>query len=446
MSKLKLEEIQGVLLSGYKSLEHCNYLLLQIQEPKDFRGFLKSLNFQDTKSRPEQICHNIAFTQSGLKKLGVEVTAKNGFSIDFIEGMDSEHKSRLLGDHGTSEPGHWEWGNSKHPVDCLLMVFTATEDKLADETKSLIASKSKYGFELVSTIESKPLGGKEHFGFQDGISQPKVKGFPPHKINEDINSLNPGEFILGYENSYDVKPLSPRIGDFDFGSDGTYLVMRQLEQDTTKFWRSMMEYAEQKKEQAVKIASKIVGRWPNGNPLTLFEEEGVSVSREEQNDFGFYKEDYHGFKCPFGSHIRRTNPRDGLDDQPEQSMDMINKHRIMRRGRPYGPPLVPDLNIDQLIEAEDDNKRGLVFICLNTDISRQFDFIQGHWVNNKKFNGFYNDVDPLMGSTTDEKGIEFEMQARPYRKRLMGVPEFVKVIGGAYFFLPSMSSIAYLSS
>ena len=445
MKELKLEEIQGVLLSGYKKLQYCRYILLQINDPASFKNFLKSTPFQDTKTRPENACYNIAFTQTGLKKLGVDVNEKNGFSIDFIEGMDSKHKQRLLGDLGQSSPEKWEWGNTDHPVDGLLMVFATSNERLDEEINTLLSPTSANGFEEVSSISSQLLNGKEHFGFEDGISQPRVKGFPPTKnlINDD-NTLNPGEFILGYDNGYDVSPLSPEIDGFDFGSEGTYLVMRQLEQDTDLFWRSMMKYADQEKDEAIKLASKFVGRWPNGNPLTLFEENSEAV--EEQNNFNFYHQDRDGFKCPFGSHIRRSNPRDSMDDAPEQSIDMSNKHRILRRGRPYGPPIDADMDIKKMMDVpKDDQKRGLVFICLNTDISRQFDFVQGHWINNRKFNGFYNDLDPLMGSSPTEDSIEFEIQDQPFRKRITGIPEFVKVVGGAYFFLPKISTINYLA-
>ena len=65
--------------------------------------------------------------------------------------------------------------------------------------------------------------GKEHFGFKDGIVQPQIIGF---NAEENANALNPGEFILGYENAYKVQPLNPRLNDFDFGSNGTYIVVR----------------------------------------------------------------------------------------------------------------------------------------------------------------------------------------------------------------------------
>ena len=53
------------------------------------------------------------------------------------------------------------------------------------------------------------------------------------------------------------------------------------------------------------------------------------------NDFG-YEDDPLGLKCPAGAHIRRTNPRDSIGFFDGR---LSNRHRIVRRGRPYGPPL-----------------------------------------------------------------------------------------------------------
>ena len=46
----------------------------------------------------------------------------------------------------------------------------------------------------------------------------------------------------------------------------------------------------------------------------------------------------------------------------------------------------------------DSEERGLMFLCLNANISRQFEFIQQTWANNTKFHGMYQDRDPLIGN------------------------------------------------
>ena len=68
--------------------------------------------------------------------------------------------------------------------------------------------------------------------------------------------------------------------------------------------------------------------------------------------------------------MRRTNPRDALGWEGR----LTARHRILRRGMPYGPPL-PD-------GADDDGEeRGLLFVCLQASIARQFEIVQTQWCN-----------------------------------------------------------------
>jgi hypothetical protein len=131
--------------------------------------------------------------------------------------------------------------------------------------------------------------------------------------------------------------------------------------------------------------------------------------------------------------MRRANPRDTLHDDSPRSLQIVNRHRIIRRGRPYeepgddgGPP-----------------RRGLVFIAINVDLQRQFEFIQQTWINSPKFAGLYEDKDPIAGDN-DGTGV-FTIQERPARRRIPGLARFVTVRGGAYFFLPGMRALRRLA-
>ena len=164
-------------------------------------------------------------------------------------------------------------------------------------------------------------------------------------------------------------------------------------------------------------------------------------------------------KCPLGSHVRRTNPRDALDiEDPKESVAVSNRHRLLRRARSYGKPLVASLEPEAMLdeirrggkpagEALPQEERGLHFMCFNANISRQFEFVQHTWVNNPKFGGQYSDPDPLIGDQSskypDLKGT-FTIQQFPVRRRITQVPRFVEVVGGAYFFTPGLRAIRYL--
>lgn len=449
METPQLKDIQGVLINGYTRLDYCNYLFLRIKKASLFLNWLKDQQFQDASEKPSEACQNIAFSSKGLQNLGLEIKESNGFSIDFIQGMNSTHKNRILGDVDQNDPINWFWGNDSQPAHVILMQF-ATTAKEAEKMKLNISDNSnEFGISVIHVINSEKLAqSKEHFGFRDGLSQPDIK-YVKDKGNPE-NTLNPGEFILGYDNAYHVKPLSPNFEEFDFGKNGSYMVVRQLEQNVRKFWDTLLDYENGDLEKTIELASKMVGRWPNGNSLVNHNKANEKVDEGKQNNFMFFQEDKHGYKCPIGSHIRRSNPRDGLDGKPKESIDMVNKHRILRRGRPYGPPLVASMNTEDILTSTDDEQeRGLMFICFNSDISRQFEFVQHTWANNRKFDGLYNDVDAIMGvqgnlASGKMETTQFEIQSCPVRKRYTNIPTFVTVKGGEYFFLPGINSIRYI--
>jgi hypothetical protein len=95
--------------------------------------------------------------------------------------------------------------------------------------------------------------------------------------------------------------------------------------------------------------------------------------------------------------------------------------------------------------------RGLHFVCLNANISRQFEFLQNAWIANTKFSAMTGESDPLLGTRAEIPGCpvtaDFNQprDGRP-RRRVSGLPQFVTVRGGAYFFLPSLRALRYFAS
>ena len=75
-----------------------------------------------------------------------------------------------------------------------------------------------------------------------------------------------------------------------------------------------------------------------------------------------------------------------------------------------------------------------MFICLNGDIERQFEFVQQNWINNSVFSGLGCEQDGLVGAPGDPPGC-FTIQSPTVRQRTLNIPSFVRVRGGAYFFL-----------
>ena len=307
---------------------------------------------------------------------------------------------------------------------------------------------------------------REHFGFADGISQPIP--FEPGAVvadGKDVerdrwNGVPLGEILMGHLNGHNEIAPGPVVADspvgrdaglpehprgegfLDLGIDGSYMVVRELKQNVVAFWESMRTGARAIRERDPEgsahittdwLAERVVGRDTNGNLLCPAGGTGVPW---HNNDFGFFDRDLRGMGCPSGSHVRRGNPRDGLAptaSDKETMLQAANNHRILRRGRKFGTTIsVPP--------KEDGVDRGLLFICLNTDITRQFEFIQQTWILNPNFATLYDETDPLIGP----EGT-MTVHDEPLR-RIIPVDTFVQMAGGEYFFLPSIPALKYLGS
>lgn len=474
---LQVEEIQGIILHGYGALDNACFLLLAIEDVALAKSWLKGLDLRNSQKKPEtsDTCINIAFTPAGLTKLGLPDKQLGMMAGEFRDGMTgTDHRRRSLGDHGESSPELWDWGGpGNDKIHVLLMLYALDEAAV----RALVARQSQLlagaGLRVIRQLDSLTLKGrKEHFGFRDGISQPSIGGYDVD--GSPGNTVAAGEFVLGYENAYgqftdrpmlepeaDPQNLLPAAPDDpalrDLGKNGSYLVFRQLRQDVHGFWNSLAEKAPgmfpgDPVQSCVALASKMVGRWPSGAPLVNAPTADNPALRDDNDFMYFGSADSDGLKCPIGSHLRRSNPRDSLDPHPgsDRSIEVGKRHRIIRRGRAYGTPVAESMQPADIIgRPNDGHDRGLHFICFNTHLGRQFEFIQHTWVNSPKFDGLYQDDDPIAGDRGGGHGMPggtFTVQQEPLRKRVTDLPRFVTTVGGGYFFMPGISAVRYLAS
>jgi deferrochelatase/peroxidase EfeB len=248
--------------------------------------------------------------------------------------------------------------------------------------------------------------------------------------------------------------------------------MRQLHQDISRFWRFLGERSGGDVTKAETLAAAMVGRTKEGDPLAPIQKKpipGVGPDPDEirQNHFT-YHEDPRGVRCPLGAHIRRTNPRNfdfpvrptgllhkilimlgfGPKGYQDDLISSVRYHRILRRGREYGPRIEAAEAMAQREKSKSES--GLHFICLNANILRQFEFLQNAWIVNTKFSGMTGESDPLLGNREEIPGCpvtsDFNIQKdRRLRERLLNLEQFVTVRGGAYFFLPSLRALRYFA-
>lgn len=486
-------DVQGLLRFGYKHLTQASYALLRVKDPAAARAWLRAAPVSDAVALAASpaIALQVAFTAAGLRAFGVSDSVLTGFSREFRGGMTQENRARELGDVGSNAPEYWQWGGPANEVHLVVMFF-GRPDNFDSFVRGLTDATWQAAFSEAHWLKTEYLDGIEPFGFNDGSSQPQVdwqqQRQPPHIQFDYSNEVALGEFLLGYPNEYGKftnRPLLDPDGSNrdlplaldapekrDLGRNGSYLVIRQLEQDVRGFWQFVHQQSGADMAAAQTLAAAMVGRTRAGDPLLPLQSQpipGVGPKPEQirQNQFTF-DQDPAGARCPFGAHVRRANPRN--TDFPERPANLLKKlltllgfgprgfrddlmssvrfHRILRRGRAYGSELKPE---DALSPAPpDDPRRGLHFLCLNANIARQFEFVQNAWMMSSKFSGLTGESDPLLGNRLPIPGCpvtnNFTLQKDgALRQRVTGLPQFVTVRGGAYFFLPGLRALRYIA-
>ncbi len=275
--------------------------------------------------------------------------------------------------------------------------------------------------------------GRTSFGFKDGIGQPAVEGSGRPPTNPRQPALKAGEIILGYPD--ETGELAPMPTPDVLGRNGTYVVFRKLQTKVAAYRRYLRDRAAGQEDEEL-LGAKMVGRWQSGAPLALApdrDDPELGGDGRRNNDFGF-ADDLRGFKCPVGSHARRANPRDSLDQ--DGSVD-VRLHRMIRRGTSYGPVLPPG------VLEDDGEERGIIFVFAGAHLKRQFEFVKTQWLNDGIFIGAPLEKDPLVGPN-DGSGT-FTIPRRPIRRRLTSMPPFVVTRGGDYFFAPGLRAMQWLA-
>ena len=496
LSQADYSDMQGLLRFGYGKLTAACFLLLRIQEVSAACRWLDQapVSSAEAQNPPPSRSLQVAFTQQGLRRLGIPDEILNGFSAEFLSGMTGEdNRSRRLGDVGANAPEYWSWGVDDATPDLVVMMY-ATPDLFEDWKNSLQTELSESGFTLLTCLATSDMDGVEPFGFVDGVSSPTLdwerrRDPSGDKLNYE-NVVMLGEFVLGYPNEYGKYTTRPLIADSgadlpdaedapglkDLGRNGTYMVIRQLEQDVRGFWHCLNEQSGSDTARLEDLAERIVGRKMSGDPLqplTHAEINGVGPDPQDLARNGFtFVSDPNGVTCPFGAHIRRANPRNadlpggtpsGFIERlvyilalnrfaeggaaPRDLAASARFHRLLRRGREYGTEVTPQQRLQPAAPGE--QPTGLNFVCLNANIGRQFEFIQGAWLMDAKFDGLSGESDPLLGNREPVAGGSTDSFTLPdsagARRRLNNLPRFVTVRGGAYFFLPGLRALRYLA-
>src|SRR5579883_467282 len=318
---LRVNNIQGNILGGFNK-DYQTLLFLEIENPEAFKRWLKiqipfiatvsevlAFNrlFKFTRKRRglegavKSTWVNIAFSFEGLKKLTNDADAF--IDTSFKAGLTARAKDLNDPVDQQGNPIGWVVGGPDNgKVDVVFIVASDERADMLAEVARILESVVGFRDEKGNPLNSgaritfmeeganlpPPLAGGEHFGNQDGISQPGIRGrvsddpndfLTPRQNPENRNQgkpgqdlLWPGEFVFGYVGQDEkAQTLEDSKGDVvsagpSWAEDGSFLVFRRLRQDVFKFHQFLNETATDLNTNARKVSAKLVGRWSSGAP------------------------------------------------------------------------------------------------------------------------------------------------------------------------------------
>jgi Dyp-type peroxidase family len=454
MSQLNASDIQGFLLRGY-TFPVARFLFLEISEHQAGRKLIESLVGEITTGerwdkKPDSTL-NIAFNYQGLVRLGLPDATLLSFPVEFFQGMKARRE--ILCDVGKNAPERWDpvWREGR--VHVWLGVYAQSQAILEVRCRRLQQQiETTGGATIVGTqdagalVSNGQVTSKEHFGYSDGFGNPDYVGVERNsqpgqgKLMPDGSwtPLATGELLLGYPDEGGELPVAPV--PHVLAINGSFMVYRKLHQNVATFRRYLKEKAQLYAGGADKLAAKFVGRWPDGTPLELSPDQpDPAIVKDNNRNVNFtFGKDLDGTRCPIGAHIRRTNPRDAFGFNG----GLVNRRRVTRRGLPYGAATPWDQ------PGDDSQEHGVVFMVLNASIFRQFEFVQQQWIEygNDAHQG--NDKDLLLGNHGGQGKMMIQGSEDPKNPPFMcgGLPNFVELRGGDYFFMPSITALRLIAA
>lgn len=431
-------DMQGNIVKSH-GRHHANHIFLKFTDPQVTRAFLRSKlskmlttaakqqdnieAFRENKSKRFRTFANFHLSAAGYAFLEIDAD-KIPADAQFRAGAKASI-ARL------ADPATDDWQKEfREDWHALVIIANASKNHTAARTRSFLKLLGNAGIlaeshtEKGAGIKNKAGDAIEHFGYVDGISQPQLLS----------DKVEDGKITT--ENWNPLTPLSSALirdpGGKDENALGSYFVFRKLEQNVKAFHEAEKALAEQLNISVEHAGAQMVGRFKSGVPLTLVRPPQPYPT--QANDFDYREDSGRGSMCPFHAHIRKTNPREKESDR---------RHLFVRRGITYGKDFTRS-------REQPTAGVGLLFMCHNSDISSQFEFMQRSWSNNVNF-PFSRDnsphgIDPIIGQGADDEGQNYftKWNDDATETRLPAVGRFVTMQGAEYFFTPSISFLKSL--
>ncbi|MBA5867457.1 MAG: Dyp-type peroxidase [Nitrospira sp. CR1.3] len=458
-----LNDLQGNILKGHGRDYNVSIVLRfktnQKTKAAEFIRTLAENTITSTKRQLQQIADyrsrrirgqlfaNLCLSYKGYQFFGY---SQDQIPADprFRAGM--KQVGQILND---PDPSQWEapYQNDSHAI---VLLANDSELTLQGQARQILQRVKENDIADILTVEygvalkneaDEPI---EHFGYVDGISQPLFFKQDIDRTKRD-SGLNEYDDFSRFDSTASlglvlVRDPNGRSAD----SFGSYMVFRKLEQNVRGFKEELERLADAlglKGETARdRAGAMVIGRFEDGTPLITQELDGGTYS----NDFNYAGE--NGAKCPFHAHIRKTNPRGETVVQDfrydEAALYQEERaHRIVRRGITYGKRNVEPYE-NPLPEECPTAGVGVLFMCFQSDIAKQFEFIQIQMSNNSEFPRPSTGIDPLIGQGQASSSQSWPQEWGKPESIQFDFTRCVTLKGGEYFFMPSISFLKTIST
>ncbi len=449
-------DVQGNILQGYRARQ-ARYMFFTITDPVKARAWLAKglvepgtpwLGVASAQPWPggnaPSVLTQVAFTHDGMQTLLApsRQSELEWFPIAFKQGAAQRAEANF--DKGSSAPGNWLFGQPAEQREHVVLFLYTKETENLDAYEGAVRALqggAAEGLEHLRTLIGDWRGGTEPFGFVDGVSEPRISGLCPSAEPAFQPASSPGEFLLhaDYASMYGGSSLG-RMPQHLAGN-GTFGVLRLMEQDVAGFEDITQTEAKRLGVTADVLRAKLVGRWSDGTPLALDPRQPNSdVARNAFDyapswEFPQQENDHEGLRCPVGAHIRRANPRSArVAGQP-------HARRLLRRGMASS---WKDKDTGVV-------KVGLMGLFLGANIEQQFEFIQREWLQGDlAASGIRGTVDPIAAIRSTDTEFHFLEpdlvcpNSSP-RRLVAKIPPLVKTRGCLYLFFPGIRALKELN-
>lgn len=453
-------QVQRIVAYPYR-LHRSRHFLLRIVDARHARKFISGLRVADAsivddvqEFGKDGCALNIGFTWAGLEALEVPKPYLRVFqekATAFAEGPNVR-AARRLADTGPSAVQWWEPRFRHRQTHVLLTLHADTLPQLERCSQSLQQMPGAKGLDGWQPIDGGHLGQNRdertvHFGFRDGIANPTIRNWPPaNPAKPRRQDFEAGEFVLGYKNENGFNPwllVDPAGGaspwqfplahvDPHFFWNGSFCAFRKMEQHEEEFRHYVAQWAKRMNPRATDayVRAKICGRWDDGRLMRPGETAPPAAPVADLDDFDF-SQDPKGEGCPFGSHIRRMNPR---DDPVVPS----RKRPLLRRSMPYGLAFSGPGDTEQ---------RGLLGLFFCANLEDQFEHLLCEWGAANPMGPFNPGTakDPFTGAYGGKSVFDIPVPIEESPKQLDGFRSFVTTRGTVYAFFPGLQGIELIS-